>query len=99
MPGYHVHSVHNIAVIYFTCGMWACLAAAEAWGEAHTWRTPLPRGFCLHAVQDMLGEGHGLEGVRQWVPRWLPPVGTPEAPRSLSMGTTCPEGPLSLSHG
>lgn len=49
--------------------------------------------------EDMLGEGHGLEGVRQWVPRWLPPVGTPEAPRSLSMGTTCPEGPLSLSHG
>lgn len=25
MPGYHVHSVHNIAIIYFICGMWACL--------------------------------------------------------------------------
>lgn len=25
LPGCHVHSVYNIAIIYFTCAVWACL--------------------------------------------------------------------------
>lgn len=101
MPGCHVHSVYNIAIIYFTCGMWACLLP-QAWGRRIPGDPAFSKRFqppCCSG--DTLDKGHGLQGVGQWVPRWLPPwarLRAPPQPRSLSMALPGPEA-QSLSHG
>ena len=59
-----------------------------------------PRGFCLRAVQktcwvrDTAFRLSG-SGCQDGCPPWA----CLKPPRSLSMGTTCPGDPLSLSHG
>lgn len=81
--------------------MWACLLP-QAWG----WRIPGDPAFSKRFLPpccsgDMLDKGHGLQGVGQWVPRWLPPwarLRPPPPPRSLSMALPAPEA-QSLSHG
>lgn len=59
-----------------------------------------PRGFCLRAVQKTCwARDTALRVSGSGCQDGCPPWAHLRYPRSLSMGTTCPEGPLSLSHG
>lgn len=73
--------------------MWACLLP-QAWGRCIPGDPAFSKRFLPPCCsEDMLGKGHSLQAVRQWVPRWLTPVGMPEAPPFPLYGHYLPRRP------